>query len=464
MKNKLKNKKNIAIILIIMIIIYGTFLFFCLNNTKEVLLDEVKLKDMNDFNKVGSVAIYLEKEDGSGYEISDTNEFPSDMILNTKLSGCINKNGETAENAFSYDGGNIKIRTDGSLRCYLYFRYPKPDVGLKNIDSAKLYSNEYKKSLTCNYSSGLFNEKYQRLEITIAGDTEIECNINYQNDTSTKTLLTTEVQNKATTITSTNNSDTTDTSYRYQGKQPNNWVWFNNELWRIIGNIPTCLDSSCSTKENLVKIIRAESIGGIKYSTSATNKNWGGNTLYTTLNDYYYGKIDATGTDYCLSGDVSRKTLCNFGVKGIFKDQNDYYGRMLKEVYAYAGSVTLTSRTIAASYTNETSKLSKTTVSLMTVSDYGYATSGITFTSIKPNGLSSYEQNNWLYGQGSEWTMTPYSADGEVYVWYVESTGKLLQSGDCQYGYAVRPVVYLNSNVFITGGTGEQKNPYILGM
>ena len=32
---------------------------------------------------------------------------------------------------------------------------------------------------------------------------------------------------------------TIDAGYRYQGENPNNYVWFNNEMWRIIGSIPT---------------------------------------------------------------------------------------------------------------------------------------------------------------------------------------------------------------------------------
>ena len=49
------------------------------------------------------------------------------------------------------------------------------------------------------------------------------------------------------------------TDYRYTGANPNNYVSFNNELWRIIGVFPT--DDGTGNIENRVKIIRNESIG-----------------------------------------------------------------------------------------------------------------------------------------------------------------------------------------------------------
>ena len=78
--------------------------------------------------------------------------------------------------------------------------------------------------------------------------------------------------------------------YRYVGKDPNNYVWFNNELWRIIGSLPT--KQMDGTTINLVKIVRNEIIGGHPYHSSNSSKYtlWGQNTLYKLLNSYYYGK------------------------------------------------------------------------------------------------------------------------------------------------------------------------------
>ena len=57
--------------------------------------------------------------------------------------------------------------------------------------------------------------------------------------------------------------NTVDNSLRYVGADPNNYVSFNNELWRIIGAFNN-IDNGTGTKETRLKIIRDEPIG--KYS------------------------------------------------------------------------------------------------------------------------------------------------------------------------------------------------------
>ena len=51
---------------------------------------------------------------------------------------------------------------------------------------------------------------------------------------------------------------TLDTGYRFEGRNPNNYVYFNNEFWRIIGVFDE--NSHGQTGKNLVKIIRNNSI------------------------------------------------------------------------------------------------------------------------------------------------------------------------------------------------------------
>ena len=41
--------------------------------------------------------------------------------------------------------------------------------------------------------------------------------------------------------------------YRYEGKNPNNYIWFNNEYWRIIGVFDST--SHGQSEKNMVKII-----------------------------------------------------------------------------------------------------------------------------------------------------------------------------------------------------------------
>ena len=55
----------------------------------------------------------------------------------------------------------------------------------------------------------------------------------------------------------------TKTDYRYIGANPNNYVKFNDELWRIIGVFG--VDDGTGKIEKRMKIIRNESIGNYSY-------------------------------------------------------------------------------------------------------------------------------------------------------------------------------------------------------
>ena len=96
---------------------------------------------------------------------------------------------------------------------------------------------------------------------------------------------------------------------------------------------------------------------------------------------------------------------------------------------------------------------------LMYASDFGYAISGYTG-NLSYSSANSQMVNNWLFGQGYEWTMTAYSSSYPVCVTYY---GGLFNYG-AYYGYAVRPVLYLQSNVNKLSGDGSIASPYTLGM
>ncbi len=57
------------------------------------------------------------------------------------------------------------------------------------------------------------------------------------------------------------NDNTSDKNIRYIGASPNNYVRFNNELWRIIGVMNNIKTSTSGTGESRLKIIKDESIG-----------------------------------------------------------------------------------------------------------------------------------------------------------------------------------------------------------
>ena len=277
----------------------------------------------------------------------------------------------------------------------------------------------------------------------------------------------------------TNITDNGTQQYRYQGNNPNNYVSFNNQLWRIIGYVPVCVEvtpitedttingtsfkqgeAQCTKWENRVKIIKADPIGAYVYNESrygaANNIVWIGSSIQELLNSCYLGKKDVC-SKYCYAHSTTQG-VCNYSQNGI--NENDSYGNMIEGVYYNMGMSNGYSSSSVV-YANEVKKQvsEKSMTGLMYASDFGYAISGYTG-NLGYSSANSQMVNNWLFGQSYEWTMTAFSSSNPV---VVINTGGLTGS-NAFYGYAVRPVLYLQSNVNKLSGDGSIASPYTLGM
>ena len=253
--------------------------------------------------------------------------------------------------------------------------------------------------------------------------------------------------------------------YRYEGKDPNNYIWFNNELWRIIGVFDSA--SHGQAGQNLVKIIRNDSIGGLAWHKSNTN-DWTAASLMNLLNGAYLNSENGTGGEYCYGYSTTVGSNCDYTETGI----NDTYRPMIENVTWYLGGHSSRSATTEAFYGYErgtkvySGRPTSTTgyIGLMYPSDYGYSV--LASSCARTTNLGSYNNatcagQSWLYGQGYEWTITPTSSPS-YFVFNVHNNGNLdLHAGD---GFAARPVLYLDSSVYVIDGTGTQSDPYIIGM
>ena len=151
---------------------------------------------------------------------------------------------------------------------------------------------------------------------------------------------------------------------------------------------------------------------------------------------------------------------------------------MVKNVTWYLGGYSSTSVTTDNMYTYERSSddtyyytdntSNKTTtgnIGLMYVSDYGYSV--LSSSCARTKNISSYSTdacagNSWLFNTGYEWTImhrTSYSND----VFYVLNTG-ILSINNAHNGSATRPVLYLDSSVYILSCEGTKSKPYIIAM
>ena len=132
------NKKYLLIILLAGIITS----VIVLKPRQEVKLDNVVLKQ-----EVNNKTFAMYTETDNGYTEYEGNSFPEGQRLNKNLSKCVDKNGEEIKDTINVDNetGNISVKSNKSLSCYLYFDNKIEDLsGNENngVNHAQLWTEE----------------------------------------------------------------------------------------------------------------------------------------------------------------------------------------------------------------------------------------------------------------------------------------------------------------------------------
>ena len=272
--------------------------------------------------------------------------------------------------------------------------------------------------------------------------------------------------------------NTPDENIRYYGSNPNNYVSFNNELWRIIGVFG-----------NNVKLVRSEKLGNLSWdsSESSINKGWGVNEWSTSalknyLNTMYYDGTEVT----CYGGSNNATKVCPKDSKGNFLKLDETSKSLIDNHIWNTGAVEITTSAdmlafykaergtkgkicSSGTYCNDT--VTRTTewtgyIGLPYVTDWAYASSeSVCETNMqKQDSSNAYicKNNNWMQRSSYTWYLSPHAngstADG---VWFVSGVGSARHNGAAN-SYFVAPSIYLKSNVIIESGAGTSSNPYIL--
>ena len=334
-------------------------------------------------------------------------------------------------------------------------------------------------------------------------------------------------------------SDDPGKNVRYIGANPSNYVYFNCsdynnpttdtcELWRIIGVFNNVTKGN-GTKENLVKIIRADSLdkyywdnkgkgvgtsigdGDFGFSDYGSN-DWsdsqlmmmlnptnylksgytnssdiislGSQQLYSKMGSYYNGTMGCKPAEVA-SGASFSCTVVDFTSTGL---KNDITRNAIEEVVWNLGGISNTwssddVQLVSHWYGYERGTTVYTgrptiwtgKIGLMYPSDFIYATSGGTAKDratclakeLHDGGSSDFsdctENDYLLYKPGyGQWTLTTSStrADG---VYIVDSGGNVSQTSAYDT-IAVRPALFLKSNILVDKGTGAKSDPYTLKM
>ena len=459
------NKKKLLFFSGFIIIILVFILIVYKNSYKNEIYTEKNdenVKNNEKINKIpGMVSLMLETKAGSGeYKASTSKTWPTNGYeLNTEKSGC--ENGGTL--SYNETTKKVIVKTNISDKCYAYFDVIPPDVTLAITNRPTTYGKLG--SISCTGSSATYNQKYNRVEISSFNGKYSSCNLNYTDSTSKVNLASYIMEKRGTT--QGNGQIVTENGYRYEGKNPNNYIWFNNEYWRIIGVFYST--SHGQDGKHLVKIIRAETLDALAWHKSNTN-DWTASSLKSLLNGAYYNATDGTSSGYCYGYSTTVTANCDYTKKGI---QSSYRG-MIANVTWYLGGYSSEKATADAFYEYErgtevysgrpTSTIGY--IGLMYPSDYGYSvlsSSCARTTNIVSYNTATCAGQSWLYGKGNEWTLTPYSSTSD-YVFSLNSTGYLGRGNSTHYGDGSRPVLYLDASLYKIDGDGSLNNPYIVGM
>ena len=441
----------IAIILVLVIIVYN-------NSYKNDVYVENKTNNKNQVP--GLISLMLETKAGSGiYNLSPDGIVPAKGYkLNTEKSGC--ENGGTL--SYNETTKKVIVKTNISDKCYAYFDVIPTDVTLAITNRPTTYGKLG--SINCTGSSATYNQQYNRVEISSFNGKYSSCSLNYTDSTSKVNLasyimgLSGKTQGTGKVV--------NENGYRYEGKNPNNYIWFNNEYWRIIGVFDSA--SHGQNNKNLVKIIRADVLDGLVWHKSNSN-DWTAASLNKLLNGAYYNAQDGTSSGYCYGNSSSVTANCDYTKKGIQAG----YRKMIANVTWYLGGYSSNSATAESFYGYERGTIvssgrpTSTTgyIGLMYPSDYGYSV--LSSSCARTTNLNSYSSStcagaSWLYGKGYEWTISPFSSNS-LRVFYLDYYGNL-DSYLANNGYGARPVLYLDASVYKIDGDGSLNNPYIVGM
>lgn len=267
---------------------------------------------------------------------------------------------------------------------------------------------------------------------------------------------------------------------RYYSREPNNYVYFNNELWRIIGIFDVEDEQGAISKK--VKIIRNSSIGQFSYDNKTSgsgsasqyeNRQWSQARLMKLLNPNY-DREEIGGSLYwnkesgsCYKGQNSATVDCDFTSIGLANDSKNMIS-LSKYTFGKFSSPSL--------YQSDIYKYEKKTfvdewigyVGLIDSSDYLYAIDNNACTgniaNVKSNGCYNnsylytlYRNTGWMFGYGSYLFTSTYGNSGGLAMG-VNINGRVFNA------YNIFPALYLNSSTFMIEGTGKIDNPYKIGI
>lgn len=336
--------------------------------------------------------------------------------------------------------------------------------------------------------------------------------------TTPKVSLLNKIQSLSASDSSLVQDGTSDNNLRYIGSNPNNYIYFNDELWRIIGVMNNIKDSN-GTSASRVKIVRNESIGTYSWDSSWTNVNsstgvneWSQAKLMQLLNSGYDNVKDSNdatvnnslywnkGSGLCYNNSTLGTTSCSFNNSGLSEiaqnqieninwntgalnadDYKDSSNGVVSKLYTYergttTGKICSTTNMLAAATCNDS--VTRTTnwigkVALIYSTDYIYATAGGSSktrtqclnyyaNAWNSSGYSDCYNNSWLYSSNGQWALSPVAqSSAAVGAMKIDANGSVGGMAAAN-PFEVRPAVYLKQDISYYSGSGTSSDPFII--
>ena len=413
--------KKIALLLIFFCIGVGVTLLY--TNNKYGVYEKEETKQIK--KHVDTISMMLETEAKSGnYERTTRESWPTEgYVFNTTLSKCEN-GGE-----LSWDDEKKVVLMSGNVsdKCYVYFDVYVPPRFDEICDET---------TLACHVA---------KLYTGTQGDNNI-----YYHDSSL-----------------TNGAG--DSSYRYSGANPNNYVCFGSN------------ESTCPTDNpyriigvfgNNVKLIKYDygtsallGTDGDYQETGTPSASYYKGSL-TTIDIYYWNNSTKKNTwseSLLNKTNLNTNFINNIGTEWANKIATTTWkvgGNTYSNIYSKTPSVVYQNEIVNPVATNTTDNATEYTakIGLMYLSDYGFAAepSALTLTMGNYNNTTA-TSTNWMYMGLYEWTLSRDAgySNAAFIVNYDGNVGNNIVNGD----RAVRPSFNLESSITYASGSGTQSDP-----
>lgn len=267
--------------------------------------------------------------------------------------------------------------------------------------------------------------------------------------------------------------------YRYYGANPNNYVKYNNELWRIVA--AEDVDDGNGNIEKRVKLVRDSSIGNFSYDidndgNEGTN-DWSKSDLMSELNNLYYNKrsgICSNGYNSTINCDFTNSGL-SLAARSMIDSAKYYLGGVYVDINNVIDALTIPNIVYDSEHSNNVYDCSvddgacpratswNGNVGIIYSSDLLYSAD---LSVCNPNPLSNlYSDNCSSFLKKYMRHITPvYNVPILAMAFPDISNVSNFNELDTTvaFPFDIYPTVYLKEDIVVVSGSGTSSNPYIL--